>query len=342
MGTYYSNSPDYTAWLQNAWGSGQEFWSVGPWSQISAASNLVTGVNPPYYLDDFLAVYPQFFGAPTQVLQAGTTQGSAQITAPSLAGLLPGQFLQAAGLPPGTVITAIGDGQITVNNAATITALNVVLTVYEAPPIPVFVVQLYLKLAWSSLVQARWQESWYIAVGLFIAHYCTLWADSSPSSLITALRDTLHGESPVGDVGSTTCAVSQPPPAGVLSLFKNGLIQKPDGVDYSLSGTTMTLNVPIADTDSFWAQWTIQVPVSVGASASQVAAAGLASGILTSKSVGDVSAGYTATPSLEQFAAWNLTKAGQLLATMAKVIGSGPMVIWIWLLVCLFSLRLVA
>ena len=319
--------PNFDGWLQNTWGSGQEFGYAGP-GIGAGASNLVFGTNPPYYLDDFLNVYPQFFGAPTQVLGGSTTVGSNQIALPSVTGLLQGQFLQAAGLPPNTVITAVNATGITVSNTATVTATGVVLTVYESPTLPVFVIKMYLNLAWSSLMQARWCEQWYIAMGLFICHYCTMWADSSPSSLITALKDTLHGEQLTITVGGTACTLSEAPPTGTITLFRNGQFQSPDGIDYTLSGVDIALNVPMVDTDLLWAQWTIQVPVSVGASASQVAAAGLASGILTSKSVGDVSAGYTTLTSLEQFGAFNLTKAGQLLATMAKVIGSGPMVIY--------------
>jgi hypothetical protein len=323
--------PNYDAWLQNTWGSGQEFWTAGPGARIAAASNLVFGVNPPYYLDDFLAVYPAFFGPLTQVTGAATVAGGNQIAVPSLTGLAVGQFLQAAGLPPNTVITGLGATYVTVNNTAAVSASGVMLTVYESPVIPLFVIQLYLNLANSSLVQARWKEQWYIAMGLFICHYCTMWADSSPASLITALRNTLHGETPDGSgtVGAVTLTLSSAPPTGFISLFRNGLIQRPEGDDYSLNGAAITLGMPVQQDDIFWVQWTIQISVSTGASASQVAAAGLASGILTSKSVGDVSAGYTTLSSLEAWGAWNLTKAGQLLATMAKgAPGSGPMVIW--------------
>lgn len=60
------------------------------------------------------------------------------------------------------------------------------------------------------------------------------------------------------------------------------------------------------------------------------ASAGLARGILTSKSAGDVSAGYSQIMSSgwESWGAWNLTLYGQQFITMAKVIGFGPMYIW--------------
>ena len=61
----------------------------------------------------------------------------------------------------------------------------------------------------------------------------------------------------------------------------------------------------------------------------QIAASGLAFGILTSKSAGDVSAGLTPlTGGLEEWGAWQLTSYGQQLATIAKIVGWGPMYEW--------------
>jgi hypothetical protein len=59
----------------------------------------------------------------------------------------------------------------------------------------------------------------------------------------------------------------------------------------------------------------------------QAASRGLALGILTSKSADGVSAGYTALTGNEEWGAWNLTLFGQLFATQAKVVGTGPMLL---------------
>jgi hypothetical protein len=237
------NWPDFDAWLQTAWGAENSFFSTcGQGGSIG----FIFGQNPPYYLDDFLSIYPKFFGAPTSVTSAAITAGSNVITLADTAGLGYGQFLQGTGLAKGTVITALGTGSITVNQPALADGTGVTLQVYENPPVPVAVAQLYINLALASLVQARWEDSWYIAVAWFVAHYLTLYAKS-------------------------------------------------DSVDIS-SG--------------------------VG-----VAAQGLALGIQTSKSVGDVSVGYTVLAALEDWAAWNLTLYGQHLSTMARVVGSGPVLI---------------
>lgn len=59
-----------------------------------------------------------------------------------------------------------------------------------------------------------------------------------------------------------------------------------------------------------------------------IAAQGLSFGITVAKAVGDVSVSYSPITGLEDWGAWNLTSYGQQLATLAKVIGSGPMLLW--------------
>jgi hypothetical protein len=328
MGTY-GNWPNYDAMLQNFWGAGQEFWCSGPGSLFFNASNLVYGQNPPYTLDDFASIYPQFFGPKTLLSNCVLVNGSLSITVPSTDGLSMGQFLQGAGLQKGTVITDVGLGTITVNNAVTADAASATLQIYEAAPLPAAVVKMYLNLAYSSLQFVRWQEQWYIATSLFIAHYCTLYLQSSSSEVLTTLATTVHGEVPSGAVPGSVFTLSADPPGGVLqSLTLGGSFMTP-GVDYTLDGQVITTTMPVAS-GSLWATWLVQVEAlsPVYGTPSAVAAAGLAGGIQTSKSVGDVSVSYQVLTSLESWGAWNLTRFGQLLATMAKVIGSGPMLIW--------------
>jgi hypothetical protein len=61
---------------------------------------------------------------------------------------------------------------------------------------------------------------------------------------------------------------------------------------------------------------------SPGVTPAQVAVNGLGKGILVTKSAGDVSGSYQ-TVLDENWTSWNLTKYGQQLVTMAKVIGMG-------------------
>lgn len=62
--------------------------------------------------------------------------------------------------------------------------------------------------------------------------------------------------------------------------------------------------------------------------AQDISGQGLTFGILVSKSVGSVSASYQPVEGLKDWGAWNLTVYGQQLATLARIIGSGPMLLW--------------
>jgi hypothetical protein len=326
------NWPDFNGWLENTWGAGQEFSVVC--GRFYGATNLVFGQNPPYYLDDFRAIYPKFFGLPTALSGCGTTIGEATVTVLSTAGLDYGQFVQSkSAFPKGTVIIDIGDNQVTLNNNALLTTANATLMVFESSPIPPGVILMYLNLAYASLVQARWQEEWFTAMGWFIAHYCTLYARSDASTVFETLQTTIHSETPVGAVPGTAYTLSSIPPGGTLqALTKNGFFQIPN-IDYMLNGALITMAAVTTPGDALNATWLVQTQVFEAAAldGAQIAAQGLAGGIQTSKSVGDVSVGYSVLNALEDWGAWNLTVYGQQLATMARVIGSGPMVIWMLL-----------
>ncbi len=60
----------------------------------------------------------------------------------------------------------------------------------------------------------------------------------------------------------------------------------------------------------------------------QIAAQGLSNGVQVAKGVGDVSVSYQPVEGIESWGAFNLTSYGQQLATMAKVIGAGPLFLW--------------
>lgn len=62
--------------------------------------------------------------------------------------------------------------------------------------------------------------------------------------------------------------------------------------------------------------------------AGQAVSAGLNRGIVTSKAVGDTSVSYQLTGETADWGTWNLTTYGQQFASMARVIGAGPMLIW--------------
>lgn len=213
-------------------------------SVLAAASGVIVGTNPPYSLTDFFSLFPKFGGTP--IVVTGTVDGTTgTITGvSSIAGLLAGQYVSGVGIAPGSVIVS-AIGTTVVLNLPTIQAGSPVqLTVYVAPLVPTAVLNAYIYLATSSIIQARWLEMWMYVMGLFIAHYATLW---------------LLGEA---------------------------------------SG-----------------------PNATGA---QAAASGLAQGIVTSESAGDVS--YSSQVlNFDKWGTFGLTLYGQEFATLAQAVGSGNM-----------------
>jgi hypothetical protein len=292
---------------------------------------MVFGQNPPYCLDDFKAVYPKFFGLPTALSGCVTTLGSKVVTVPSMNGLDYGQFIQAWGtFPKGTVICGLGANEITLSTAALATSGTATLQVYQSPPVPVGVILLYLNLAYASLVFERWQEQWLVAVALYIAHFLTLYAKSDSSEVFETLQTAVHGETPSGTVPGTVYTLSAVPPGNTLqALTKNGSFLVP-GTAYTLSGNTITLTAATVTDDVLYATWPVEVQAFTSGqpNGATIAAQGLAGGIQSSKTVGDVSVSYATLDSLKGWGALQLTSYGQQLVTMACVVGAGPMVVY--------------
>lgn len=73
--------------------------------------------------------------------------------------------------------------------------------------VPETVIQNFINMATASIQQARWRSAWYMAMSWFVAHFCTLWLETSvdPDNGATAVfeagraQGVTTGES-VGDV----------------------------------------------------------------------------------------------------------------------------------------------
>jgi len=245
-------TPDWMVWFDQNLGTGtmQDDWFS---ATVGLASNVIVGTNPLYTIQDFLTLYPKWGGTPINP-QASTTANSNQVvlSAPvtNPASLLNALIADGLGIfPDGTYIQSVASDAktLTVSAQAAVTNPDVMITIWNAPLIPFFVLQLYINLANASLMQARWLEQWPAAMGLYIAHFATLWelSDGSPQT-----------------------------------------------------------------------------------TAGQVAAAGIGNGIQVSKGAGDVTVSYAVLSGLDDWGAWNLTKYGQMLATLAKVVGGESMLIW--------------
>lgn len=167
----------------------------GGCQRFGLASGIVFGSNPPYGLSDLLAIYPKFFGTPTSVTGA-IEQGQATLTLPAaIPNLAMGNLVvdPAGNLPAGTVIASVNGTNVTLSNAATATVAAETLNVYTAPWLPTAVMVMYINLASASLAQSLWCEKWYLAMGLYVAHFCTLYLRSEANPGCSATQVAASG-----------------------------------------------------------------------------------------------------------------------------------------------------
>lgn len=73
---------------------------------------------------------------------------------------------------------------------------------------------------------------------------------------------TTYGEVPQGS--GSVYVLSTPPPPGSASVYVGGLLLRPDGVDYTLAGTTLTFS--FAPSGRVYVTWTVTVDVATDAS----------------------------------------------------------------------------
>lgn len=77
--------------------------------------------------------------------------------------------------------------------------------------VPDLFITMYLNLAHATVKYTRWDDAWTMAMGLFMAHFCTLYLQSVSSATSTAARIVAAGEAhglttskSVGDVSKST------------------------------------------------------------------------------------------------------------------------------------------
>lgn len=135
-------------------------------------------------------MYPKFGGPPllsgSASPSATLVAGNLDITVDSASGLAIGQPIAARGIPDNTYIAAVAGNDVTLTNAPTVSATGVPLFVWSNPNVPIPVVLMFISLASASLAQARWADTWTFAMGLFVAHFATLYvkSDGNPNSSV--------------------------------------------------------------------------------------------------------------------------------------------------------------
>jgi len=108
--------PSLESVLTTWWGSAPQgnWWAGVEW----AASNIITGTNPPFTVTDFLAQYPNFGGIPTVIPNVTITQNQNTLTGlnvPSGTTLAAGQLIVGQGIPGGALISSAPVSVVTTN-----------------------------------------------------------------------------------------------------------------------------------------------------------------------------------------------------------------------------------
>lgn len=157
-----------------------------------------------------------------------------------------------------------------------------------------------------------------LVAGAYIPDGATIKSINSSTSVTLNLSTTIAGTGPI------TFYVSPLVPLAVINVYivlaSASLMQlRWDEL------WTYAMALYVAHMCTLWLQAQSAPP---GSTAAAVAASGLAIGIRTSKAVQDVSTSSTILSDLEGWGAYQLTIYGQELATYAKTIGSGAMLIW--------------
>jgi hypothetical protein len=165
---------------------------------FGGASGLVFTGNPPFTITDFLGVYPKFFGAPTNYTGLSLTADSTTVggfTPTTIVGLSVGQLVvNLNSLTSDTIITAVDINLLTVTLSWPAAQNDSVLTVYQAPFVPLVVVLSYVNLALASVMYQRFFEAWFMAVCYYIAHFLTMYMRSeSGQQSFTAIQAASSG-----------------------------------------------------------------------------------------------------------------------------------------------------
>lgn len=100
-----------------------------------------------------------------------------------------GTLITGAGIAGDAVVTSIdGNGTLTLSAQTTQNVSSGSFNLFLAPVMPIAVIQMFINLALSSVMQARWCELWKMGVALYVAHYSTLWLRSEAGPNSTAAQ----------------------------------------------------------------------------------------------------------------------------------------------------------
>jgi hypothetical protein len=297
--------------LQECWGWSNET-SAGL-ALIASASNVFVGDNPPYSISDFVAFHPQFAGCATRV--QGTIDGASGnvLNLSTVTGLATGQLVTGPGIQVGSLIASLTPGPILATATTVLNNANIIVSsiagIVVGKPIS------GTGIPANTTVLA--------AIGNTVTMSAEATATGTNVPIQVGANPSMVLSLPTTEVGTVYVNVFTTPmiPAIVMKAFiylASSQIQVKRWCELWPFG----MGLLIAHNCELFIKAYAGGP---GSSMARVAEAGLALGVKTSKSAGDVSSGMTALPGLEGWGAYQLTLYGQQFATYAKGIGSGNM-----------------
>jgi len=312
--------PDVNQLLSQWWGGYYE-----QTQNIVAALNYVApGGNPPWGVNEFLAVRSKFGGAAlSPPPEATLTLGSSVVAVNVATSLLPGLWVSdaARGIPPATSLLAVGTYALTLSAPAVATAVNDVLlnatggvlspTLQTTEGSDVVIVS---SIAGLSVSEAVFDAAKALAPGSTIASIGSL----SPLSLVMSNPAQLNA---AGDALTIYNLPVVPLPALVAYI---NLAQASLAYGRWMEQWYLGMELFVAHFCTLY----LQAEGNPGVTAGQVAASGLEHGIMLSRSAGDVSASSQLVSGLEDWAAWTETRYGTQFATLAKIAGMGMVLLW--------------
>ena len=280
-----------------------------------SASNIAIGGNPPYSVSDFLTFHPQFSGSPVAV--QGTLDGTTGIVSnlSSVRGLLPGQLVAGPGIVPGSTILSVTPGPI--NTTATTVNGNINIVVASTVGVKIGAVCSGVGIQAGSVVLA--------IVGNTITLSQSATANGTNVAVQFGANPSMTISNPTNQIGTFGLGVYTTPlvPTPILNAF----------IFVASAGIQSARWCELWYTAMGWyvshqcIMFLRQYAQGAGSTISQVVAAGLAIGVQTSKSAGDVSVGISVLTGIEDWGSFQLTVPGQMFATYAKAIGSGGMLL---------------
>ena len=190
---------------------------------ITSASNLPNGNTSTFTLADFLLFFPQFKATHIQslvlnsggsgyavgdlltVVQSGATGGTAQVTAVQTVGAV-------SGIVSAIALRETGQDYSTFNGLSTtadpVGGTGCTVNIVANPVnIPSDLLEMFMAMAYASILESRWKSKWKYGMSLYMAHFLTLWlkTQNGPNATISQMLNTAQtmfsaGSKSVGDV----------------------------------------------------------------------------------------------------------------------------------------------